>query len=105
MNCQSLPPLPFGIRSSFEVLSFEGMSESRAWILRDLDSAKEYRLDHSMLAEREIMEGDIPESGPRIIVSLEPRMVAMHLKTGIFYSDAPLPSRVSLPRKKKRSHR
>ncbi|WP_434141370.1 hypothetical protein JQR84_23640 (plasmid) [Pseudomonas luteola] len=100
MNYQSLPPLPSGIRSSCEVLSFEGVSGNKKWILLDLDSRKEYRLDHSMLADREIKEGDIPESGPRIIVSLEPRLVAMHLKTGIFYSDAPPPSRFSLPRKK-----
>ncbi|GGM26404.1 hypothetical protein ACFQDN_21655 [Pseudomonas asuensis] len=91
MKSQSLPQLPQGLRSEFEVVKQEGEPGRRTWVLRDVATHVEYELSPSTV------EGwDIPvaaSKGPSIIVALNPSMVAMHLPTGEFYRDKPPPSR------------
>lgn len=83
-----------GLLSEFEVVSQQGVTGNKTWVLRDVKSQIDYELSPATIEDWDIPEA--PSTGQSIIVALKPCMVAMHLPTGKFYRGAPPPSRLSL---------
>lgn len=96
MKSKALPQFPQGLLSKFDVVSQQGETGSKTWVLRDMNSQLEYELSPATIEGWDIPAA--PSKGPSIIVALKPSMVAMHLPTGEFYRDAPPPSRFRLKR-------
>lgn len=94
----TIQELPQGLRSEFEVISQQGTTGRKTWVLRDLQSQIEYQLSPATVQGWDIQAiSPVHAGGHSIIVVLEPgEMVAMHLPTGEFYRDAPPPSRLQL---------
>lgn len=90
----TIQELPQGLRTAFEVISQQGTTGRKTWVLRDLQSQIEYQLSPATIQGWDIQAiGPVHAGGHSIIVVLEPgEMVAMHLPTGEFYRDAPPPS-------------
>lgn len=91
-----IEPLPQGLRSNFEVVSYEGEPGNKTWVLRDTNSQVEYQLTPDTIKGWVIPETD--SKGPSIIVSLHQRMVAMHLSTGEFFSTQSPPNQFRMKR-------
>ncbi len=99
----TIQELPQGLRTAFEVISQQGTTGRKTWVLRDLQSQIEYRLSPATIQGWDIQAiGPVHAGGPSIIVVLEPgEMVAMHLPTGEFYRDAPPPSRLQFKKERR----
>ncbi|HAT2715945.1 TPA: hypothetical protein I8303_004761 [Aeromonas hydrophila] len=99
----TIQELPQGLRTAFEVISQQGTTGRKTWVLRDLQSQIEYQLSPATIQGWDIQAiGPVHAGGPSIIVVLEPgEMVAMHLPSGEFYRDAPPPSRLQLKKERR----
>lgn len=92
--------LPEGVRAEFEVLDYEVARDGKTWLLRDVASGTKYVLRPTTIAGWKIA-GSKQRRGtrvtPSIIVADEgSSIVAMELRTGVIYREAPPPTRLAL---------
>jgi hypothetical protein len=100
MNSPVIPQLPQGLRSEFDVVSYQGPEGGKTWVLVDLKSQQRYQLSPATIQGWDIPSA--PGEGPSIIVTMKPTMVIMDLPTGEFYRHAPLPNRLRLTKKRRK---